>query len=81
MCLCYLNVVYYLVHTLFLLQFLNEWPSVVTPLLRFPPVADMSPGKDRLLIHTLMMFEIYLPNDKLLRGMALHRLSGFVIEN
>ena len=26
----------------FLLQFLNEWPSRVAPLLRLPPVTDMS---------------------------------------
>ena len=27
----------------FLLKFVNEWPSRVAPLLRLPPVVDMSP--------------------------------------
>ena len=28
---------------LFFLQFLNEWPSRVAPLVRLPPVAEMTP--------------------------------------
>ena len=42
MSLYYLNVVYYLVDTFFLLQFVNEWPSRVALLLRLPLVAGMS---------------------------------------
>ena len=45
MYLSYLNAVYYPADTFFLLQFANEWPSRVAPLLRLPPAVDMSPRR------------------------------------
>ena len=42
-CLYYLNTVYDFVEIFFFLQFPNEFPSRIAPLLRMPTFVDMSP--------------------------------------
>ena len=64
-----------------ILQFANEFPSRIAPLLRMPAIVDMSPRERQTA--NLYMEEVrdYLPNAKLLKGRALHRLFMFVIKN
>ena len=63
------------------MPFVNEFPTRIAPLLRMPAIVDMNPEKDRLLICIWKKLEIYLPNDKLLKGKALHRLFVFQYSN